>query len=1168
MPSSSTLDRSRLLFAGIVGLLIAFSPPPAAAQIQSKAQQSCIVGMNRALAKVAKAQHGVVSECVDAMTEGSLPATPGSLETCLTTLDSRVAKAVEKVTKTDAKKCATLPSFGYVPAAAASAAVIGQVNAHALDLLGAAPEIPLAPGSSSALRNECQRSIAKTYTRANDARLREFIDCKKFGLKVGGIDSSDDLQNCFTALDDDGKGRIGKAFEKLARAYLKRCIDVADIGAAFPGDCAGSGDLLTCMDQASRCRTCLTLNLTDNVNEPCELYDNGEADGSCVDPAADECAGENGGNNCDVNASCTDLPTGFVCTCDAGYAGDGVNCADINECAEGTDNCDVNAICTNTEAAFECACKLGFAGDGLVCVDENECLGQGTGNNCHVDASCTNTVGGFLCDCNPGYVGTGVDCIDRNECAMFIDDCHQHAFCTNIPGSYTCTCDPGYGGDGVTCVDFNECLGEGGGNNCHANAACTNLPATFSCACNPGFAGDGLNCVDINECTLGTDNCHANATCTNTVGSFNCACDAGYTGSGVVCVDENECLGQGSGNNCSVDANCINQAGTFDCACRNGYFGNPFGSVCQPISITLTSPIHGIFSQAGSIGVTGVVVANPLSDVQLTIKAGDDPAVVVPINPVDGTFSTTVPLDPALIFNGIRAEVTQLSTGATVRDRVVVIAGASRPFGGLVEQSVGLRITDSGFDAFGPVLTSLVDLDPATLLPVGSKIIENECYLLGLVCVDVTLTGANLTGFSLDLDSRTDHIHADIQLDNLEVFVQISGGISCGLRIFAAQTIIAGNYGLQPDPSDNTIIDVNQLADPTITFLPSFSHTFTSGICDSPIIGDIIQSAIGDVESLVRDGFLGFLGDPDGAGPQDGAIAQAIEDTLSGVELTGSIGAGFGVNLTTPLFSIPEDNNGITLASGAIMSTIAPDPSAPTIPATYFFPQTYPFAQLQSQISPNGIPYDMALVLSDPAFNQVLASQVESGSLNSEITEVEFVPGTGLQTITAGIMSSFLPEFALLDPATELKMIIAPTLAPVLSGNTGAGGEIAELLISHLVIEVATVAAPETVYGVLAIDLTSAFDLVIDGQTGGLLPILAAPDPQDIEITLLDNPLGMNEATIQVLIPSLVAPLIPSLSSAFGAFPLPEFLGLQPTAVDVTRTGAMIGVFLTAVPAS
>ncbi len=66
---------------------------------------------------------------------------------------------------------------------------------------------------------------------------------------------------------------------------------------------------------------------------------------------------------CDVNATCT----GTTCTCGTGYTGDGVTCADVNECATANGGCDPNALCTNTAGARTCACLLGFVGDGLAC---------------------------------------------------------------------------------------------------------------------------------------------------------------------------------------------------------------------------------------------------------------------------------------------------------------------------------------------------------------------------------------------------------------------------------------------------------------------------------------------------------------------------------------------------------------------------------------------------------------------------------------------------------------------------------------------------------------------------------------------------------------------------------------------------------------------------------
>ena len=73
-----------------------------------------------------------------------------------------------------------------------------------------------------------------------------------------------------------------------------------------------------------------------------------------------------------------------------------------------------------------------------------------------------------------------------------------------------------------------------------------------------------------------------------------------------------------------------------------------------------------------------------------------------------------------------------------------------------------------------------------------------------------------------------------------------------------------------------------------------------------------------------------------------------------------------------------------------------------------------------------------------------------------------------------------------------------------------------------------------------------------------VLGMLTLTDRMSIELLLLLSLLHgiANSAYSPIrlaLIPDLVAPLIPSLASAFGAFPIPAFLGLAPTAVDVTQ---------------
>ncbi|XP_030833083.1 leishmanolysin-like peptidase [Strongylocentrotus purpuratus] len=116
---------------------------------------------------------------------------------------------------------------------------------------------------------------------------------------------------------------------------------------------------------------------------------------------------------------------------------------------------------------------------------------------------------------------------------------------------------------------------------CSVYSTCNNTIGSYQCSCLPGFGdqgdptdGQGTVCSDIDECINSSLNeCSLFARCTNTVGGYNCVCLSGYvdsTGSsGRLCADINECISQP----CSNGGTCRNLKDRFICECAPGYEG-------------------------------------------------------------------------------------------------------------------------------------------------------------------------------------------------------------------------------------------------------------------------------------------------------------------------------------------------------------------------------------------------------------------------------------------------------------------------------------------------------------------------------------------------------------------------------------------------------------------
>ncbi|XP_041821737.1 nidogen-2 [Chelmon rostratus] len=133
-----------------------------------------------------------------------------------------------------------------------------------------------------------------------------------------------------------------------------------------------------------------------------------------------------GNHDCDTTAQCIPLEgQAFQCQCATGYRGDGRNCYDIDECAEGLSSCGAHTQCVNLPGSHRCQCQSGYelGFDGRTCVDIDEC----SSSPCHVSARCINGLGSFQCRCLPGLYGDGFSCSQQEgQTVRPKSQCEQH----------------------------------------------------------------------------------------------------------------------------------------------------------------------------------------------------------------------------------------------------------------------------------------------------------------------------------------------------------------------------------------------------------------------------------------------------------------------------------------------------------------------------------------------------------------------------------------------------------------------------------------------------------------------------------------------------------------------------------------------------------------------
>jgi cysteine-rich repeat protein len=231
---------------------------------QTKPQQACINGLNKNGAGVLKAQDKDISACVKSVSGGKTPALADCLET---DVKGKVAKAGEKTTSTNTKKCADdgLPCFGYT-----DPTTINNANKDAsLDafkaVFGDPATIVLKANDKDAAA--CQAEVLKRQLKLQETWAGEANKAKKTALKGGAANATE----LATAIDTAAAAseKIAKAENGVNSGIAKKCPD-AGVDALFDCEDATTGNALAlCVILQSKRAACLALEASDALALAC-----------------------------------------------------------------------------------------------------------------------------------------------------------------------------------------------------------------------------------------------------------------------------------------------------------------------------------------------------------------------------------------------------------------------------------------------------------------------------------------------------------------------------------------------------------------------------------------------------------------------------------------------------------------------------------------------------------------------------------------------------------------------------------------------------------------------------------------------------------------------------------------------------------------------------------
>ncbi|MBI5504980.1 MAG: DUF4215 domain-containing protein [Deltaproteobacteria bacterium] len=247
----------------------------------TKAEQTCVNGINGAGAKVAAAQAKAASACIKAAAKGAEADPQG----CLTAdANQKIAAATAKTTEVAANACVPAPAFGFTSAVVVNdAAQLAPLDLVAV-VFGAALNTAVLATTSDPAGAKCQGSLLESLQKLAGAEAKAFLKCAKIGLqgkKTAVIFSATEFSHCLHEIGIDADGKWAKASAKLVATLDSACPEFT-LPNSIPGGCAHGPTPPVCFRRKVDCGVCRMFRDTNDLGIDCDLFDDGVSDSSCL----------------------------------------------------------------------------------------------------------------------------------------------------------------------------------------------------------------------------------------------------------------------------------------------------------------------------------------------------------------------------------------------------------------------------------------------------------------------------------------------------------------------------------------------------------------------------------------------------------------------------------------------------------------------------------------------------------------------------------------------------------------------------------------------------------------------------------------------------------------------------------------------------------------------